>query len=193
LKKTHLNKNKRKRKRSRRRGKKTEEKGRAGASFSTAWNSYTAVWSRRPWATTPPPASTTAPPAKQSDQQDTASSAPGKLFFPLIYFVACVSSCMHNICSACKRMGGNNSPCWFLLLLGQVGSGPALWVSFSGQGWFWPSPDVLWARLILAQPCCLGRVWPGTKKERELLGRDRPNPFGAESGPVSWASPAQPT
>jgi hypothetical protein len=50
----------------------------------------------------------------------------------------------------------------------------------------------LWARLILAQPCCLGRVWPGTKKERELLGRDRPNPFGAEFGPVSWASPAQP-
>jgi len=30
-------------------------------------------------------------------------------------------------------------------------------------------------------------------KKRDLLGRDRPNPFGVESGPVSWAGPAQPT
>jgi hypothetical protein len=45
---THLNKNKRKRKRSRKGGKKTEEKGRAGASFSVAWNSNTAARSRRP-------------------------------------------------------------------------------------------------------------------------------------------------
>jgi len=40
--------------------------------------------------------------------------------------------------------GGKISPpVGFLLLLGQVGSGPALWVSLSRPGWFWPSPDVL--------------------------------------------------
>jgi hypothetical protein len=58
----------------------------------------------------------------------------------LFSFVGCVPSCMQNeYCSACRRMGGNNSPP-SVLLLGQADSGPALWVFFllSGPSWFWP-------------------------------------------------------
>jgi len=63
---------------------------------------------------------------------------------------------------------------------------------------------LLWARLVLAQPVYfLGQADSGPalpsgpglaqKKIRELLSRDRPNSFWAKSGPVSWASPTQPT
>jgi hypothetical protein len=51
-----------------------------------------------------PPASTAAPPTYQ---QHTASSAPSKLSFPPHFISAtCVSFCMQNIRSACRRMGG---------------------------------------------------------------------------------------
>jgi hypothetical protein len=49
----------------------------------------------------------------------------------------------------------------------------------------------LWARLILAHPYYLGRVWPKRKYEI-LLGQDRPNPFWVEIGPTLLElSPAQ--
>jgi hypothetical protein len=51
-----------------------------------------------------PPASTAATPTYQ---QHTASSAPGKLSFPPHFiFATCVSFCMQNIRSACRRIGG---------------------------------------------------------------------------------------
>jgi hypothetical protein len=46
-------------------------------------------------------------------------------------------------------------------------------------------PFLFWVGPILAQPWCLGWVRPRPKKQRGLLGRDQPNPFGL--------SPAQPT
>jgi len=50
---------------------------------------------------------TTAPPAKQFNQQGTASSASGTLFFPLYFFwFSTFSSYMQNVRSACRRMGG---------------------------------------------------------------------------------------
>jgi len=52
------------------------------------------------------------------------------------------------------------------------------WEGFSGPGQFWPSPYV-WAG-----------SGPDPKKQNELLGRDRPNPFGAEFGLVISAGPA---
>jgi hypothetical protein len=99
------------------------------------------------------------PPAKQSDQQGTASSAPGTLFFPLYFFwLSAFSSCMQNERSACRRTGENNSPLVGCPMLGQAGSGPALMGSFHwarlvlaqfwcvcGLDWLWPSP-VVWAR-----------------------------------------------
>jgi hypothetical protein len=65
----------------------------------------------------------------------------------------------------CMQEGGgeNNSPRQFCLL-GQSDSGPAMiFLFFSGPGWCWPSQFIFWARLILAQPCLLGRVWPRRK------------------------------
>jgi hypothetical protein len=72
-------------------------------------------------------------------------------------------------------------------MLGQAGAGPAL-IGFPslGQAGSGPALMCLWARIILMSGPDLAQT-----KKRDLLGRDRPNPFGAESGPVS--GPAQPS
>jgi len=65
----------------------------------------------------------------------TASSTPGALLPPLcasVWFFSCMQNEQR---SACRKGGGNNSPRWFLIRLGQIGSGPAIWVSFCGPDW----------------------------------------------------------
>jgi len=83
---------------------------------------------------------------------------------PLFFLVVCVFF-LHAERMFCMQedRGKIIPPGWFsnarpgrfwastdgFLSLGQAGSGPVLMC--------------LWARLILAQPCCLGRVWPRQK------------------------------
>jgi hypothetical protein len=64
------------------------------------------------------------------------------------------------------------------------------WVSFAGPGWLWPSSDVFVGQTDSGPSLMSGPNLAQTKK-RDLLGRDRPNLFGAESGPVS--GPTQPS
>ena len=78
------------------------------------------------------------------------------------------------------------------MLLGQADSGPALLVfSFSGPGWFWPS------HVFMGQtdsgPSLLSGPGLAQKKIGDFVGPRSANPFGAESGPVIWVGPAQPT
>jgi hypothetical protein len=140
LKKTHLNKNKRKRKRSRRRGKKTEEKGRAGA-FSPPLETFTplfeaAVREQRHRHRPPPqhpqrssPTSKTPPPPRQVNY-----SSPSFILLPA-FPPACITFVLH------ARGWGEIIPpvgfcyCWARLVLaqhcgfpslGKVGSDPAL-------------------------------------------------------------------
>ena len=78
-----------------------------------------------------------------------------------------------------ERGGENNSPP-AVMLLGQADPGPALlFFSFSG-------PDGFWPRNML-----LGQTDSGPAKKRKSCWAEiGPTPFGAESGPVSWAGPA---
>jgi len=55
-----------------------------------------------------------------------------------------------------------------------------------------PVGFLCWARLILDQPCLPGRVWPRREISDFCWAEIGPTHFGAKSGPVRWAGPAQP-
>jgi len=128
---------------------------------------------RRSWATSLRHSTAS---SSSSTTGATASSAPGKLSFPLILFPwpAFPSACRTFVLHA-GGWGGNNSPRWFLVLR-QTCSGPASLVD--GPGWSWPSPA----------------FWAGSGPEENIsfLGRDRPNPFWTEIGPtpLGWVRPS---
>jgi len=110
----------------------------------------------------------TEPPQHRQRSRQTSDAQPPPrqviLLPPSLLRFVLFPTCRTNIVLHAGGWGGNNSP---------------------------PGQFCCWARLALAQPCLLGRVWP-RRAYQTLLGRDRPNPFWAEIGPTPLGlSPAQ--
>ena len=149
-----------------------EERGRVVTSLSIAWNSSTAAWSCRPWATTlPPPStaalpppSTTAPPAKQQTSKAPPPPRQVTLLSPplLLHF-------------------------WykFVLHAKQI----LFCMQEDGKGKIIPP---LFFFSFLAQPLCLGQIRPRPKEAERTVGHRSAQPFWAEISPtlLGWVRPS---